>query len=333
MLKRGKMSNISKSKNPKIAVRNPDLRQYMTKSVAMTDSGSAIAAGSICEVTSGQIKLGTEQNTAVAGITRNAITAAAEGIAEWGYVPVKCGSPINKGDRIAPRASGYVGKAQAAQVSLLDATAGDQFTNQPANDGIEIVSSSTADTTQTITLYGVLNGALTTLVTETLTLTGTTQLDSAHTDWYYLLGARLSASCAGTITIREASGNATISAGLTTGVLTVGIHAATSTQAYGLVPRHDQSAAGTMPINVVGTGTNGAALSVVAALNGTTEEDHGTTPFGTVTEIMLGAVLSTSTVNLLTNEATDASAYCGIALQTTAVAGTVLDAFVKPYWM
>jgi hypothetical protein len=327
------MSNKSKSKNPTIAVRNPDLRQYMTKAVEMADSGAGIAAGSICEVTSGTLKLGTEQNTAVAGITRNAVTASATCKAEWGYVPVKCGSPINAGDRIAPRASGYVGKSQTGQVSLLDATSGDQFTNQPANDGIEIVSASTADTTQTITLYGVRNGALTTLVTETLTLTGTTEVVSTYTDWYYLLGARLSASCAGTITIREASGNATITAGLTTGILTVGIHAATSTQAYGLVPRHDQSAAGTMPINVVGTGINGASLSVVAVLNGTTEEDHGTTPFGTLVEVMLGAVLSTSTVNLLTNEATDASAYCGIALQTTTVAGDVIDAFVKPYWM
>jgi hypothetical protein len=326
----------AKSKNPKIAIKNPDMRQYIAGQVTvpqMTDSGAGIAAGRIAEITSGTIKLGTEQNTAVAGIIRNAVAAGLKQDVEFGFVPAMMGSPVNVGDRIAPRASGYVGKAQAAQVSLLDATAGDQFTNQPANDGIEIVSSSTADTTQTITLYGVLNGALTTLVTETLTLTGTTQLDSAHTDWYYLLGARLSAPCAGTITIREASGNATITAGLTTGVLTVGIHAATSTQAYGLVPRHDQSAAGTMPINVVGTGLNGAALSVVAALNGTTEEDHGTTPFATVTEVMLGAVLSSSTVNLLTNEATDASAYCGIALQTTAVAGIPVDCWIKPYWM
>ncbi len=325
-----------KSKNPKIAIKNPDMRTYIAGQVTipqMTDSGAGIAAGRICEYTSGSIKLGTEQNTAVEGITRTAITAAAKGDVEFGFVPAMAGSPVNTGDRIAPRATGYIGKAQTLQVSLLDATNGDQFTNQPANDGIEIVSASTADTTQTITLYGVLNGALTTLVTETLTLTGTTQVVSAHTDWYYLLGARLSASCAGTITIREASGNATITAGLTTGVLTVGIHAATSTQAYGLIPRHDQSAAGTMPINVVGTGLDGAALSVVAALNGTTEEDHGTTPFATVTEVMLGAVLSTSTVNLLTNEATDASAYCGVALQTTAVAGVPIDCWIKPYWM
>jgi hypothetical protein len=325
-----------KSKNPKIAIRNPQLRTYIQGQVcidSLVDSGAGIAAGRICELTSGTLKLGTEQNAAVMGMTRNLVAASAGVTCEWGFVPLLAGSPIVKGDRIATRASGYIGKAQTSQVSLLDATAGDQFTNQPANDGIEIVSASAADITQTITLYGVLNGALTTLVTETLTLTGTTEVVSAHTDWYYLLGARLSASCAGTITIREASANATITAGLTTGILTVGIHAATSTQAYGLVPRHDQSAAGTMPINVVGTGLDGAALSVVAALNGTAEEDHGTTPFATVTEVMLGAVLSTSTVNLLTNEATDASAYCGIAYQTTAAAGVPVDCFLKPYWM
>lgn len=324
-----------KSRSAKIVFKNPEMKQYMrgmTSFMQVTDSGAGIAAGRLAELTSNTVKLNTEQSAACLGVVKTALGAGLLGDVEYGYIPVMMGSPCSKLDRLASRASGYAGKYQTTQVSLLDAVAGDQFTNQPANDGIEIVSSDNADSTQTITLYGVLNGALTTLVTEVITLSGTTQAVSTHTNWYYLLGARLSASCAGTITIREASGNATISAGLTTGVLTVGIHAATSTQAYGLVPRHDQSAAGTMPVNVVGTGLDGAALSVVAALNGTTEEDHGTTPFATVTEVMLGAVLSTSTVNLLTNEASDSGLSIGMALEATTVAGVQVDAIIKPFW-
>lgn len=324
-----------KSKNPKIAVKNPDLRQYISGQIKvpqMTDSGSGIAAGRICEYTSGSIKLGTEQNTLVMGITRSAIGAAAKGDVEFGFVPAMIASPVAVGDRIAPRASGYVGKAQTAQATLLNAAAGGNFGNQPANDGIEVVSSSSADTTQTITLYGLRNGALTTLVTETITLTGDTAVSSTITDWYTLCAARLSAACAGTVTIREASGNATITT-ISAASTTAGISAAASSQAYGLVLRHDASDTGTAAIVAVGTGIDGAALSVVDTLNGTTEEDHGTTPFATVTEFYIGAVASTVNVTILTNEASDASCYCGVALDTSTVAGIPLDCWIKPYWM
>lgn len=91
--------------------------------------------------------------------------------------------------------------------------------------------------------------------------------------------------------------------------------------------------ASTAPIAAVGTGLDGAALTVVAAMDGATEGDLGTTPFATVTEWYIGAVAAEVSVNCLTNEASDASAYCGVALQTTAVAGVPIDCWLKPYWM
>lgn len=324
-----------KSKNPKIAIKNPDLRAYVAgqiKMPQMTDSGSGIAAGRICEYTSGSIKLGTEQNTLVMGITRSAIGSAGKGDVEFGFVPAMLASPVAVGDRLAPRASGYVGKAQTAQATLVNAKAGGNFGNQPANDGIEVVSDSTSDTTQTVTLYGLRNGALTTLVTETLSLNGTNVVSSAITDWYTLCGVRLSAACAGTVTIREASGNAAITT-ISADSLTAGIETAASSNAYGLILRHDASDTSTVAVVAVGTGIDGAALSVVDTLNSTTEEDHGTTPFGTVTEFYIGAVASTVNVTFLTNEATDASAYCGVALDTSTVAGVPCDCWIKPYWM
>jgi hypothetical protein len=324
----------SKSKNPKIAIKNPDLRTWMAGqiSIPLNDSGSGLLAGDICEYTSGEVKTGTEQNALVMGITRNAVTADLGATVEWGFVPVKTASSFAAGDRLATRASGRVGKAQTAQVSLLDAVAGDAFTNQPANDGIEIVSDSTADTTQTITLYGVITGALTTLVTETLTLTGTTQVVSTHTDWATLLGVRLSAACAGTITVREASANATITT-IAPASLTAGIHAGTSTQAYGLVPRRDGSGASTKTVACKGIGIDGTVKYTAAAMDGTTEGDLGTTPYGTVIEWYLGGLESSVNINSLTNEASDASAYCGIAIQAATAAGQAVDAFIKPYWM
>jgi hypothetical protein len=325
-----------KARSAKIVFKNPEVRQYargMSSFMQVTDSGAGIAAGRLCEQTGNGIKLNTEQSAAVLGVTRSAITAAALGDVEYGYVPVMMGSPCSKLDRLASRASGYAGKYQAAQVELLAATAGTGFTNQPANDGIEIVSASAADTTQTITLYGTLNGAATTLVTETLTLTGQTQVVSAHTDWGVLLAARLSASCAGTITIREASANATITAGLTTGVLTIGIAAATLTNCFGLIPRHDASDTTVEPVCLVGTGLDGAAINIIDTLNNTTEEDHGTTPFATLVEVYLGGVVATRTVTILSNEASDSGLGIGMALEASTVAGVQVDAYIKPYWM
>jgi hypothetical protein len=323
-----------KSKNPKIAIQNPQLRTYVAGqiSIPMVDSGSGMLAGDIAEYTSGEVKTGTEQNALVMGVTRNAIATDVGGTIEWGFVPVKSASSFAIGDRLATRADGRVGKAQTAQVSLLDAVAGDAFTNQPANDGIEIVSSDNTDLTQTITLYGVITGALTTLVTEVITITGTTQAVSTHTDWATLLGARLSAACAGTITIREASANQTITT-IAPASLTAGIHAGTSTQAYGLVPRRDGSGASTKTIGCKGIGIDGTTKYTAAAMDGTTEGDFGTTPYGTVIEWYLGGLEAGVNVNCLTNEASDASCYCGIAIQAATAAGQAVDAFIKPYWM
>lgn len=324
-----------KSKNPKIAIKNPDLRQYISgqfKVPQMTDSGSGIAAGRICEYTSGQIKSGTEQNSLVLGMTRSALGVSGVGDVEFGFVPCLAGSPVAVGDRIAPRASGYIGKAQTAQATLLNAVAGGNFGNQPANDGVEITSSSAADTTQTATLYGVRNGALTTLVTDVVTLVGTSIASSAYTDWYYILGIRLSASCAGTVTIREASADATITT-ISTGTLTAGISTSASSNGYGLPLRHVASGASTAYVGALGKGLDGSTINIVAALNGATEEDHGTTPFGSVTEFYIGAAASGVNVTFKTNEASDASYYCGVALQTTTVPGVPVDCWLKPYWM
>lgn len=322
-----------KSKNPRVAIKNPDMRQYIAGqvSVNMIDSGAGILAGQICELSSGEVKTGTEQNTAFMGITRNAAAIDAPVTVEWGFVPVLTASSFALGDRLAPRASGRVGKAQAGQVSLLDATAGGNFANQPGGAAVLAKSDSAADTTQTVTLYGTITGTTTSETVAVKALNGVTAVAVGGATWQNILGVRLSAACAGTITIELAGGNDIIT--IAAGTLTAGIVAATSTQAYGLIPRHDGSGATTAPVGIVGTGIDGLPLSAVDTMNGATEEDHGTIPYSSVTEFHIGAVASTVNVNVLTNEASDASVYCGIAVSASTAAGQVVDAFIKPYWM
>lgn len=86
------------------------------------------------------------------------------------------------------------------------------FTNQPANDAIEILSSEAADITQTATIWGTINGTQN-IVKEIIALDGadgTTPVASTRTNWGLILAVELSATTTGNITVREASGDATI---------------------------------------------------------------------------------------------------------------------------
>jgi hypothetical protein len=100
-----------------------------------------------------------------------------------------------------------------SQPASLDTTTpvGSAFTNQPANDGIEVVSDSALDITQTVTIIGTTTGT-DTVVVETVTLTGTTAVSTVKTNWGIVLAVKKSAVTAGTVTVREASANATITA-------------------------------------------------------------------------------------------------------------------------
>lgn len=89
----------------------------------------------------------------------------------------------------------------------IDALRRPDFTQMSANDTIEVLSSSAADTTQTVTIRGRLaSGAI---QQEVLTLAGTTVVTSAST-YERLLSAELSATCAGTVTVRRATGDVLI---------------------------------------------------------------------------------------------------------------------------
>jgi hypothetical protein len=206
-----------------------------------------------------------------------------------------------KADRsvINPKMVIYTGVTAAlTNTVIVNASAGGGFANQPTGDGIEVLSDNAADVGIGVTFYGTKTGVTTTVTTETVSLNGLTFVPTVLQTWQNLLGVELSAACVGTITIREASANATIIT-IAAGTLSAGVVTPSSTKGYDEVPRHDASAATTAPVGIIGTYYDGTALSSVDALNGTTEEDHNAVPFKTITKVLIGAVAADRTVSIL----------------------------------
>jgi hypothetical protein len=193
----------------------------------------------------------------------------------------------------------YTGTLTGATDQATTSAAGSAFTNQPANDGIEVLSASAADTTQTVTIIGTTNGT-DTVVVETVTLTGTTPVSTVKTDWGVVLAVKKSAATTGTVTVREASADLTITAGLTSAVLSVGVNTVTNTAAFNRAVSMVGSGATTKQIGVGGTNTAGTTIYDSKALNGTTAVT-GNSSFLTVTEIYTGDLEATRTVALTTN--------------------------------
>ena len=185
--------------------------------------------------------------------------------------------------------------------NLITPVVGGDFGNQPNDDGIEILSNDPADKGMKVTLYGVKHGALTAVVSETLTLNGTTVVSSAITDWSLLLGVEMDSVAAGTVTIRKATGSATITS-LATTVLSSGIATITEDKCRDRKIRIVASGASTKSVGAIGVDYKGTPIAVAAALNGATEKDLAASRFRTVTKILIGDVASGTTVTVKREE-------------------------------
>lgn len=177
--------------------------------------------------------------------------------------------------------------------ALASTGAGSAFTNQPANDGLEIVSSDNGDTTQTITIIGTTNGT-DTVVVENVALTGTTQADTVKTNWGVILAVKLDAVAAGTVTVREASGNQTV-VDLTTGTLSAGVVSYSVAFPTGGLVLLTGSGATTKQIGIKGTNAAGTTIYDSQALSGTTPVYSNST-FANITEIYVGDLEATRSV-------------------------------------
>lgn len=186
--------------------------------------------------------------------------------------------------------------------SSFTSAVGSAFTNQPTNDGIEIVSDAAGDTTQIITLVGTTT-ATDTVVVEDVTLNGTTFVPSVKLDWGQLLAAYVSSgtlTAASTVTIREASANQTITT-LTPDAPSVGRQAVSPTSYYNRLVNLVASDSSTKQIGLEGTDSDGTTIYDSQALSGATSVQSNSS-FQTVTYVLTGDLESNRTVTVSASE-------------------------------
>jgi len=180
--------------------------------------------------------------------------------------------------------------------AFASACTGTAFANQPTNDGIEVVSDTVGDV-RTVTLYGTTYGT-NVVVAETVTLNGTSAVSAVKTDWGYLLGAIASGVHAtATITIREASGNATITTITGAAVSSSGVTAvaAGSRDCYDLPVAAVGSNTTTKVVGAIGQDCLGNTIYDALTLNNTTSV-KGRQGFRHVTHLLHGDLEATRTV-------------------------------------
>lgn len=254
-------------------------------------------------------------------------------IAYSGEVYLVADMAINEGDPIKPSDDGKVMTALSStnDGATIGASVGGAFGNQPANDGLEIGSASTADTMQ-VTVYGTTQGTLT-VVKETITLTGTTFVSTVKTDWGVILGFEIplgQPTAAGIITVREASGNATVST-LAAGSRYKGIVLVTlgNKQAYNHLITAQADAGTTKVVGVVGTDASADEVLAAVTLAGTAVIPT-LAAFRTVDKLLIGDLEVARTATFKTDTVFDSErTVCGRAL-ADAVAGDLVPVVLGP---
>lgn len=183
------------------------------------------------------------------------------------------------------------------ETSSYTTAVGSAFGNQPANDGVSVLSDSALDVGQVITVIGTTTSS-DAVSTEDLVLNGTNVVDSVKTDWGQILAVKFSAAAAGTVTIEESSGNADIKT-FAAGTLSAGVNEVTSTEQdfNDALVRIVCSGTGTKQIGLKGTDTDGTVIYDSQALNGATQV-LSNSRFATVTEVYTGDLEATRTVTI-----------------------------------
>jgi hypothetical protein len=309
-------------------VKNPQLRAFLKEKGQFQDltaTGVAIPANRLVEVSSGSIQAGTDDDANIIGAVLAPVDASGQTDVDFGVVEVLLSGTVSQLDKVAGAASGRVRKFLAAQTAMLAATAGGNFGNQPAGDTVEVVSDNAADE-GTVTLYYTTTAAPAVVSTEVLTLKGTTKVASTDDDIEVAL-AVVTEDHAGTVTVSEASGSATITT-LATGTNSAGLHATTADDAYGAISTMKAAGASTKWVGVIGTDVDGNAQTFAGQLNGTADVDLGTSPWNTIDTVLIGDVASASTATVQT-KAADTNAI-GIALED-GTTGEVIKIYMKPF--
>jgi hypothetical protein len=310
-------------------VKNPQLRAFMKEKGQFQDltaTAVAIPANRLVEVTSNTIQAGTDDDANILGAVSAPVDASGQADVDFGVVEVLLSGKVSQLDKVAGAASGRVRKFLSAQGTMLAATNGGNFANQPTGAKVVVKSDSADDDTQTVTLYYTKTGATTTVSSEVVALSGTDAVDSAVSTIQNLLGVVISAAHAGTVTVELANGSDIIT--IATGTLSAGVHATTAEDAYGTIGTIKAGGASTKWFGVIGTDVDGDAHTFAGQLNGATDVNLGTSPWNTIDTVLIGDVASASTATVETKD-TDTNDI-GIALED-GTTGEVVKIYMKPF--
>ena len=312
-------------------IRNPDVKRFLDAKFRLTNvlANGAIGTNLLVELnSSGLYTVGSAASTSIIGANNG--SGVANGVpldVDYGKVKVKLGSPVlYKGQKIKCVGSGLAAAVVATQANIMAPTAGN-FGNQPANDGVEVVSSEGADV-GTVTIYGTTHGG-STILSETVTLTGATAVATTKVNWGLIVGIEAEAH-AGTITVREASADQTITT-LATGTNSKGVESvlAADINAYGNIPLVVAGGASTKVFGIEFYTVAGVLATEVVTLNGATDVPF-TARASRITRVFAGDVATGTTTTVKTSAADSATVVCGIAVETSTIEGVLIDAYVKP---
>ena len=264
---------------------------------------------------SGRFAEATVESATVFGVNMGRTVATEKAFdIDFGKVLVEAGTKIPLvGGKLKAMAGGKVAPIIGTQATIKAATAGN-FGNQPANDGITVVSDNAADTMK-VTVYGTTNGG-SVIVSEEITLNGTTPVASAKLDWGIILAVVVAAAHAGTITVAEASASAVVTT-LATGTLSKGLDevAEANQNAFGAIPTVVAGGASTKYVGIEYTKLDGTTGTEVKALNGTTPVSFTNRAIA-VTKVFGGDVATATVATVKTAAAESSVASVGIALET-----------------
>jgi hypothetical protein len=269
------------------------------------DGATTVPEHGLVEIhTDGTLRIGSAGSATIVGVNKSGAAVATAGaitIGVAGAMLCLADTPLAAGASVKAALGGRVITMitpNIAGATMKAGATGAAFTNQPANGGIEVISSDAADTTQTVTVYGTTVGAGDVVTKEVITLNGITEVASTEVHWVDILGVVLNASCAGTVTVREATGDLAITT-ITTGNLTSGVVAVpeATSYAHNVAPTLVCSDTSTASVGLLGNNSSRNAIYDSQALNGVTAVTMNSA-FRWVSSILVGALAADRTVTL-----------------------------------
>lgn len=315
---------------------------YGTMMKAPLTTGGAITARRLMKIASdGDVEQAVFNDESVIGVNPGTTDIASGERLDFGNIgpvqgpaiPVVADVAINEGERLKAAAGGRVIPLMtdefAGDTIDDDATPGN-FGNQPSNDGVELISDNAGDT-QDATVWYTRNGEGDTVFSETVTLTGTSQVALTHTDVQLVLGVELASAATGTVTIREASANATITT-ITAGNTAAGVEdvdTANQRLGFNVAPVAVADGASAKQVGLIGTDENGDELFDSQALNGTTDVTFNDT-FRTVTRVLVGDVATGTTVTFKAGAADSETRAVGRAIEAASSKDDLIYATINP---